>query len=76
MGRAAGNAIRIDDENVSRLHCSLSLRSEGKVVIADVGSANGTYVNEQLLGSDEARTLRPGDTISVGDCRLTVSQID
>jgi hypothetical protein len=76
IGRVAGNAIRIDDENVSRLHCSLSLRSGGAVVIADVGSANGTYVNDQLLGRDEARLLKPGDVIGVGDCRLTVSAID
>ncbi len=76
IGRAAGNAIRIDDENVSRLHCSLSFRSGQGVVIADVGSANGTYVNEQLLGHDEARLLKPGDNIAVGDCRLTVSAIE
>jgi hypothetical protein len=76
IGRAAGNAIRIDDENVSRLHCSLSLRACGTVAIADVGSANGTYVNEQLLGRDEARLLKPGDIIAVGDCKLTVSGID
>lgn len=76
IGRAAGNAIRIDDENVSRLHCSLSFRPGGALVIADVGSANGTYVNEQLLGRDEARPLNAGDVIAVGDCKLTVSAID
>ena len=76
IGRAAGNAIRIEDENVSRLHCSLSYRTGQGVVIADVGSANGTYVNEQLLGRDEARLLKPGDNIAVGDCKLTVSGIE
>jgi hypothetical protein len=76
IGRAAGNAIRLDDENVSRLHCSLSFRSGQGFVIADVGSANGTYVNEQLLGRDEARLLKPGDNIAVGDCKLTVSGIE
>lgn len=76
IGRAAGNAIRVDDENVSRLHCSLSLRAGGSLVIADVGSANGTYVNEQLLGPDEARPLKPRDVIAVGDCKLTVSGIE
>lgn len=76
IGRAAGNAIRLDDENVSRLHCSLSFRTGQGVVIADVGSANGTYVNEQLLGHDEARLLKPGDNITVGDCKLTVSGIE
>jgi len=75
IGRAAGNAVRMDDPSVSRLHCSLSLRSAVGVVIADVGSANGTYVNEQLLGRDEARTLNAGDVVGVGDFKLTVSEI-
>lgn len=75
IGRAAGNAVRIDDPSVSRLHCSLSLRSGGSALIADVGSANGTYVNEHLLGRDEARSLEPGDVVGVGDFKLTVSEI-
>lgn len=75
IGRAAGNAVRMDDPSVSRLHCSLSLRSGGVVVIADVGSANGTYVNEDLLGRDEARSLSTGDRVGVGDFKLTVSEI-
>jgi hypothetical protein len=76
IGRAAGSAVRIDDPSVSRLHCSLSVRSGGGgVLIADVGSANGTYVNEHLLGRDEARPLKPGDMIGVGDFKLTVSEI-
>jgi hypothetical protein len=75
IGRAAGNAVRIDDPSVSRLHSSLSARSSGNVVIADVGSVNGTYVNANLLGRDEARSLRTGDIVGVGDFKLTVSEI-
>lgn len=75
VGRAAGSSVRIDDPSVSRLHCSLTLRTDGSVVIADVGSANGSYLNEQLLGPDEARSLNAGDIVGVGDFRLTVSEI-
>jgi hypothetical protein len=75
IGRAAENAVRIDDSSVSRLHSSLSLRSDGNVVIADVGSANGTCVNEQPLNRDEARPLKTGDVVRVGDFKLTVSEI-
>ena len=77
IGRAAGNAVRIDDPSVSRLHCSLSARSGGggAVVIADVGSINGTYVNERLMGRDEACSLSTGDVVGIGDFRLTVSEI-
>jgi pSer/pThr/pTyr-binding forkhead associated (FHA) protein len=75
IGRAAGNAVRIDDPSVSRLHCSLSLGGGGRVLIADVGSINGTTVNEQLLGRDEARPLQTGDVLGVGDFKLTVTEI-
>lgn len=75
IGRAAGNAVRLDDPSVSRLHCSITLKSSGAVVIADVGSANGTYVNEHHLARDETRLLQPGDVVGVGDFRLTVSEI-
>jgi hypothetical protein len=75
IGRASGNALRIDDPSISRLHCSLSLRVGGIVVIADVGSINGTTVNDHLLGRDEARPLKAGDVVGVGDFKLTVSEI-
>jgi hypothetical protein len=75
IGRASGNALRIDDPSVSRLHCSLSLRVGGIIVIADVGSINGTTVNEHLLGRDEAHPLRTSDVVGVGDFKLTILEI-
>jgi hypothetical protein len=75
IGRASESALRLDDPSVSRLHCSLSVKNDQSVVVADVGSVNGTYVNGQLLGRDEARALKSGDQLGVGDFRLTVSEI-
>jgi hypothetical protein len=75
VGRAADNPMRLDDPSVSRLHCSLTLRGDGTVLIADVGSANGTYLNQELLGPDEARPLKLRDVVGVGDFKLTVSEI-
>lgn len=75
IGRASGNAVRIDDPSISRLHCSLSLRPDGSIVIGDLGSANGTSVNDQLLARDEARAVGAGDTIRVGDFVLSVSEV-
>lgn len=75
IGRAAGNALRIDDASISRIHCSLALRESGEVVVADLGSANGTFVNQALLGSNEARPVGEGDVIRLGDVKLTVSKI-
>jgi hypothetical protein len=76
IGRAAGSAIRIDDESVSRLHCSIALRSTGEIVVADLGSANGTSVNGRALGATEARAVADGDAIGVGDVQMTITGIE
>ena len=75
VGRVAGNAIRIDDPSISRMHCSIALRANGEIVVADLGSSNGTSLNGQILSSNEARAIKPGDTIKVGDVALTVSEM-
>jgi hypothetical protein len=76
IGRTAGNAVQLDHASVSRMHCSLSLKATGQIVLADLGSANGTTVNGQLLNVTEARPLNKGDVVGVGDLRLTVVEID
>jgi hypothetical protein len=70
IGRAANSAIRIDDSSISRLHCSIALRSSGEVVISDLNSANGTLVNGIAVNPGEARAIKPGDMIRVGDVNL------
>ena len=47
IGRAGGSAdIEIDDPKVSRLHCALGV-SNGSIRLCDLGSTNGTYVNDE-----------------------------
>jgi pSer/pThr/pTyr-binding forkhead associated (FHA) protein len=75
VGRTSGNSVRIDDSSISRLHCSLALKNNGDVIVADLGSSNGTYVNGSLLAGKEARPLNEGDVIGVGDFKLTVAEI-
>ncbi|HXG92426.1 MAG TPA: FhaA domain-containing protein [Blastocatellia bacterium] len=75
IGRVAGNAIILDDKSVSRMHCSIALHGNGDVVVADLGSSNGTSVNGQLLRGNEARPINEDDVLGVGDLKLTVSEI-
>ena len=69
LGRDTSNAIRIQDNEVSRKHAEVRL-DENAVRVVDLGSANGTYLNGKAV--DQA-TLRPGDQIRVGQ---TVMQFD
>jgi diguanylate cyclase (GGDEF)-like protein len=62
LGRSASTAIQIDQESVSRNHAQI-LNSGGSVVLRDLGSTNGTYVNDQRI---EQHALRDGDFITIG----------
>lgn len=49
VGRTGGGVdIEIDDPKVSRLHCALGV-SHGSIRLCDLGSINGTYVNDELV---------------------------
>ena len=49
VGRTGGGVdIEIDDPRVSRLHCALGV-SHGSIRLCDLGSINGTYVNDKLV---------------------------
>ena len=54
-----------ESEIVSRIHANI--RIEGDVYyIEDVGSSNGTYVNNLPLAAGNRHRLRPGDRIALG----------
>jgi hypothetical protein len=64
IGRDNNNEIVINDAEVSRRHCRLLLQGDG-YVIEDLGSTNGTFVNEQRVTGQ--RALHSGETLRVGD---------
>jgi pSer/pThr/pTyr-binding forkhead associated (FHA) protein len=66
IGRNPGNDILIDNVGVSRRHAVIIVSGE-RVLIEDLGSANGTFVNGQRITSHE---LHDGDEILVLKHRL------
>ena len=71
IGRSEGCDLRIPLGDVSRKHCTL-VQSEGQILVQDLGSSNGTYVNGKRV---QEASLRAGDQIRIGSLRFTV-QID
>ena len=69
IGRGSPNAIALDDPKVSRQHASLELVGE-EALIEDLGSSNGTFVNDMRLAPHLPRRIHPGDIIRVGKTRL------
>jgi hypothetical protein len=66
LGREPGNGIRLDDESVSSQHAVVRLDG-GRWWIEDLGSTNGTYVNDVRVTG--RATLRSGDIVQVGRVR-------
>jgi hypothetical protein len=62
IGRLGESDLVLSDPGVSRRHAEVR-REDGKYVIADLGSTNGTMVNEATIGE---RTLEEGDRVTVG----------
>lgn len=64
LGRDINNEIVINDAEISRKHCRLKIVGNG-YVIEDLGSTNGTWVDEQRISGQYQ--LSHGDTIRMGD---------
>ena len=60
--------IRLEDPFASSKHARLT-RQGAVIVLEDLGSTNGTYLNEELL--DGPRPLHPGDRVRIGDSEFT-----
>jgi len=71
IGRKDGNTIRLTEQNVSRKHARLTLRS-GVLRIEDLGSYNGTSLNGSALSG--VASLKDGDVILIGDYRLGIQE--
>lgn len=68
IGRSPSADVFLDDVTVSREHAVIS-RSERGLVLRDLGSLNGTYVNRRRIEGDEV--LEDGDEVQIGKFRLT-----
>jgi FHA domain len=64
LGRGERAEIRLEDPFASSSHARI-YQQAGSLVLEDLGSTNGTYLNEELL--DTPRPLHPGDCLRIGD---------
>ena len=69
VGRAPECKLRPNSDLVSRRHCLISIGKD-RVVIRDLGSRNGTLVNDEKIAGE--RELRSGDKLKVGPLEFEV----
>jgi len=71
VGRETGLAVTLHSNNVSRQHAEL-LQQAGQLLIRDLGSTNGTFVNHEPV--TDCRPLSPGDVIRFADIEFRLRQ--
>jgi hypothetical protein len=72
IGRAPDNSIAIDNLAVSTHHARIEIE-QGRLVLDDPGSLNGTFVNGQRV---KRTTLKDGDVVSIGKHSIYIDEAD
>lgn len=68
-----GCDVNLADPLVSRRHASFAANREGGLSVRDLGSSNGTFVNERPISAE--RALAAGDEVRIGDTVWSVEPV-
>lgn len=71
IGRTGDCDLRLQDRSVSAHHCEIQ-RGPGGVFVRDLGSSNGTRINERRI---RTASIREGDRITIGRVQLSLREI-
>ncbi|WP_427922102.1 FHA domain-containing protein [Streptomyces sp. cg40] len=72
IGRSADADVPLDDPDVSRLHCAITVDPGGRVSVADLGSTNGTTLAGTRVGTRPVR-FAPGALLRIGESALRLT---
>lgn len=72
IGRADECQLRPKSESVSRRHAAI-IQKDGRVLLVDLKSRNGTFVNDKQLSSDKAKILKDGDLLRIGKLEFQIA---
>ncbi|MFD5473305.1 FHA domain-containing protein [Streptomyces sp. NPDC127105] len=72
VGRSADADVPLDDPDVSRVHCAVTVAPDGGVSVADLGSTNGTVLGGRPVGSRPVR-FAPGALLRIGESALRLT---
>jgi len=65
LGRSVGNDVQLADDRISRRHALIQLQGRQDYYVSDLGSANGTFINDRRL--KQQTRLCHGDRVTIGD---------
>ena len=74
IGRSTECNLKIASSQVSRSHCRITLGDDA-VFVEDLGSANGTLVDGQLLTAHQPTAIAPGARLVVGPAEFQIDYV-
>ncbi|MDT0381637.1 FHA domain-containing protein [Streptomyces sp. DSM 42041] len=76
LGRSAEADVPLDDPDVSRLHCAVTVTDSGQLTVTDLESTNGTALDGSDVPSGRTVPLRAGATVRLGESAARVQTSD
>ncbi|MDA7541335.1 FHA domain-containing protein [bacterium] len=69
VGRGSSSDTKLDDAKMSREHCCLTVEWDGAILVRDLGSSGGTFINE---GRIDSGTIWKGFEFSAGESTAVI----
>ena len=76
VGRTGPSGLVIEDTSVSKIHASLSIGEDGVLSVADTGSTNGTFINDERIAYGKATRLVADDRVKFGTVEVSFEQVE
>jgi pSer/pThr/pTyr-binding forkhead associated (FHA) protein len=70
VGRTKENDLTLDDPSVSKNHATLMVNQQGKFLVADTGSTNGTFVKGERVAYGRAYEVADTDKVKFGNIEV------
>lgn len=68
IGRSRAASLKINDDSLTKKHCSISIKDNGEVIVSDLNSTNGTYINGKRI--EQAVVIKLEDQVCAGDVEI------
>jgi pSer/pThr/pTyr-binding forkhead associated (FHA) protein len=75
IGRTKENDLVINDPSISKIHAALVLNLDRQLMVADTGSTNGTFINNQRISYGRAVVINEGDKLKFGTVEVALEHI-
>lgn len=70
VGRTKENDLVIEDPSISKIHAALTVNGDGRLVAADTGSTNGTFIDNSRIAYGKAVVVAPDGWVMFGTVKV------